>query len=825
MIAQLRRLLTHEGLWLPLLLLTVGLISYLAGDTKLSNISFLIGLGSSLGWYITWLFTHRNLTKPLARLVADGETIVTKDSHTLTDGLASLAQGNLTAHIKLEAQALTTSSDSREVNQLAALLNTVIDQMQDSAKEFNTVTDEPCKRLFYVGADAYLEGRACGEMMGQTLNGQGQVVIIIGAFTQTAHQLRRKGFESVLREKYPSIQILETAENHDSAEVCRSLVLEFLKRHPSLAGIYVAEGGNPFGAARALVEAGRVGSIKLITHDLVDETMQYLTQGAITATVGQDPFAQGHDPVINIFNHLVTGWFPPTPRMLTTPDMVTQKNYQQFWQAGHGIIESATVANRRARPIKPSPRPLHIAVLGRDESRFWDPVHAGVLAAAEELKSFNVTVEWILPEGEKALPNLETRGLAIDRLIKAGCNAIVTDVFNNGLVPFINRAVAAGIPVATFNSEPSSLRGLVEMLAQRTEHLMNVSSTLTTSARSSEDATRQIATTIQQVAQGITQQTTGVTKTSSSVEQMNRAIEGVARGAQAQAAAINKASQVTSRISSAIEQVASNAQSVTRDSAEAASFSRDGAKTVQETISGMEAIRSKVGLSATKVEEMGVRSEEIGAIVETIEDIASQTNLLALNAAIEAARAGEQGKGFAVVADEVRKLAERSSLATKEIATLIKGIQKTVSEAVGAMQDSANEVEAGVARANSAGVVLNNILIAAESVYKQAEEAGSAAAKMSAAAAELVQSVDSVSAVIEENTAATEEMAANSSELTQSIENIASVSEENSASVEEVSASTEEVSAQVEEVSASATTLMELAQQLSQSISQFKVDG
>ena len=199
------------------------------------------------------------------------------------------------------------------------------------------------------------------------------------------------------------------------------------------------------------------------------------------------------------------------------------------------------------------------------------------------------------------------------------------------------------------------------------------------------------------------------------------------------------------------------------------------------------------------------------------------TEVNILPAAIEAARAGEQGKGFAVVADEVRKLAERASSATKEIAGLIRGIQKTVSEAVIAMKESAIEVESGVTRANSAGEVLNNILEAAESVYKQAEEAGSAAARVSVAAGELVGAVDSVSAVIEENTAATEEMAANSTELTQAIENIASVSEENSAAVEEVSASTEEVSAQVEEVSASAASMMEMAKNLQQIVAQFKL--
>ena len=418
-------------------------------------------------------------------------------------------------------------------------------------------------------------------------------------------------------------------------------------------------------------------------------------------------------------------------------------------------------------------------------------------------------------------------GKAFDALINymQGMGVSATAIAQNDLTTTVSPKSAKDELGNSFAKMIAGLRDAVSQVAESANAVSSAASQLASASEQSGDATRQIATTIQQVALGTAQQTEGVTKTSGSVEQMGRAIDGVARGAQEQAKAISQASQITSRISTAIEQVANNAKAVTRDSAQAATYSRDGAKTVRETIVGMEAIRSKVGVSAAKVEEMGVRSEEIGAIVETIEDIASQTNLLALNAAIEAARAGEQGKGFAVVADEVRKLAERSSLATKEIANLIKGIQKTVSEAVTAMKASAEEVELGVNRANSSGEVLENILDAAESVYKQAEEAGNAAAKVSAAAAELVEAVDTVSAVIEENTAATEEMAANSSELTQAIENIASVSEENSAAVEEVSASTEEVSAQVEEVSASATSLMEMAQKLQEVVLTFKLNN
>jgi methyl-accepting chemotaxis protein len=371
----------------------------------------------------------------------------------------------------------------------------------------------------------------------------------------------------------------------------------------------------------------------------------------------------------------------------------------------------------------------------------------------------------------------------------------------------------------------NSLRKLIGSIRGVAENIAHASVQLSSTAEQAGQATQQIAATSQQVAKGASDQSTSLQQTSEGVDQLSKAITQISMGAQEQARGVERNVEIVNKVSEAVAQVTGNAKVAAEGSQKAGDAARKGTDMTRQTVEGMQKIKDAMDVASTGVTSLGERSNEIGKIVATIDDIAAQTNLLALNAAIEAARAGEQGRGFAVVADEVRKLAERSSTATKEIADLISNIQHGVDEAIRAMKDGNTEVNSGYELATNAGDSLDQILETVIEVSKEVDRIATASSELNSLSEEMVKVTDGVSSVVEENTATTEEMSASSDQVTRAIESVAGVAEENSAATQQVSASAEEMSAQVEEVVASAQSLAQMAEDLKTNIAIFKLDA
>ncbi|MBJ6725492.1 methyl-accepting chemotaxis protein [Geomesophilobacter sediminis] len=257
--------------------------------------------------------------------------------------------------------------------------------------------------------------------------------------------------------------------------------------------------------------------------------------------------------------------------------------------------------------------------------------------------------------------------------------------------------------------------------------------------------------------------------------QLQATSEQIATGAEevaSQARTVATASEEMAATSSSIAQNCTVAAEASQSSTHSANA---GADVVQQTITGMGAIADRVRQSSKTVEALGARSEQIGDIVGTIEDIADQTNLLALNAAIEAARAGEQGRGFAVVADEVRALAERTTRATKEIGEMIKGIQQETRHAVRAMEEGVNEVEKGAVSAQKSGEALEEILGRIQEVSLQVSQIATAAEQQTAATGEVTTNIQQITEVVHDTAKGAEETAEAAGQLARQADDLQSL--------------------------------------------------
>lgn len=319
---------------------------------------------------------------------------------------------------------------------------------------------------------------------------------------------------------------------------------------------------------------------------------------------------------------------------------------------------------------------------------------------------------------------------------------------------------------AAFRDMQESLKNLVGKIEKNTELVASSSEELTASAEQTMYATEHVAGAVQEVAGNAENQLISVERNVGLIGQVTEGVSHIA----------NRSVNVTELAIHTMEQAEIGGQAVT------------------DTVNQMTSIQSSVSESNQMIRSLSERSKEVGTILNVITGIAEQTNLLALNAAIEAARAGEHGKGFAVVADEVRKLAEQSQQSATEIFNIIQGIQKDTENSVGMMAKVTEDVKEGMAISNEAIEKFGQILKSTQEITPQ---------------------MDDISKTVQNVQIAIEELNATAHEL----ENMA---KSNASSSEEVAASTEQQLASMEEITASAKTLSTMAEELQELIAVFK---
>ncbi|MCG8510726.1 MAG: methyl-accepting chemotaxis protein [Rhodospirillales bacterium] len=263
-----------------------------------------------------------------------------------------------------------------------------------------------------------------------------------------------------------------------------------------------------------------------------------------------------------------------------------------------------------------------------------------------------------------------------------------------------------------------------------------------------------------------------IVELSSVTREVSSSSTQIAASSEEMAAGMQQQSEQTTQVSSAVEEMSATVVEVARKSADAANTAEvagkqanEGGQVVSQTVDGIRAIAGVVNESAAAINELGKRGEQIGQVIEVITDIADQTNLLALNAAIEAARAGEHGRGFAVVADEVRKLAERTMQATEEVATSIKAIQEETNAAVQRMSSGTEKVDEGVRLAESAGESLGSIVSDSKNVAEMIQSIAAASEEQSAASEEISRNVESINAVTRQSAEGAGQAAAAATQL------------------------------------------------------------
>ncbi len=460
----------------------------------------------------------------------------------------------------------------------------------------------------------------------------------------------------------------------------------------------------------------------------------------------------------------------------------------------------------------------------------------GIAIATLMSRSITVSVEGIsLAISKIVSEDIAALALALGRL--AGGDLTSKFASNRGslkvsstdeigeLMQTYNTLASALTEIASrYTAATRKLSGLISIVAETSNSLATASSDASSSATQSSVAVSQIAQGIDALAAGAHDQAARIADTATAIEELSRTAEQIAMVAAHQAESIALTTVALQKLDNSIGALSSQGATLTTAARDASSEAASGNAAVSETATTIAQLKTVSTTAATAMASLEERSSQVEEIVDTIEDIADQTNLLALNAAIEAARAGEHGRGFAVVADEVRKLAERSSTATKEISKILSDIKRETIAAAHAMRTSSDSMDSGIAVSERASRSLESVSSAITTTSSVAESLAAQAREMQDASMRVTENMASASAAVEENAAAAAEMRSTTEHVTNAMVPVAATASQNAATAQQAALSTRQLATGIAEIDSTARTLQEKAADLDALLRQFTVD-
>ncbi|MGE5485728.1 MAG: methyl-accepting chemotaxis protein [Ignavibacteriales bacterium] len=374
----------------------------------------------------------------------------------------------------------------------------------------------------------------------------------------------------------------------------------------------------------------------------------------------------------------------------------------------------------------------------------------------------------------------------------------------------------------SFAEMVSSLKGLIHDVSEGGEKVSVASGAVSREADGVSSVTERIMEAARTSVASANEQLASMHGATKIMVELEKAIEDIAEGAQEQSTAVADAVSAVKSMNSAVREMDHAAGEVVAAVERSRAVSDKGVSAVQRALGGLDSIKGKSKEATDSMMEFGKSLERITQILETIRQIADQTNLLALNAAIEAARAGEHGRGFAVVADEVRSLADRASKSTKEIADLIREVESHAGDAAKCVRSTFDEAASGRQMGDEVANALNEIVSVVADAGTRIEGIIQGMKTLSVHGDSVNRAAEKVAGVTERNSAATEEMSAASREVVNAVEQARSLAEKNSAMAEEMSSSVTQLKASALGLTKAAGSLTEIAETLRVSVGRFR---